>query len=103
MPLIEYFQILPFQLLDHDGGYPVVRAVSSQHPYSIDVYANCYHSHDCVLQGVLGLDVMVELGLHLGRRAFPAYGRVILTAETLVYQSISSWCAEEGSLKKEGR
>ena len=59
--------------------------------------------HDSVLQGVLGLDVMVELGLHLGRKAFPIDGRMILTSEILVYQSVSSWCSEEGSCKEEGR
>ena len=49
------------------------------------------------------MDVMVELGLHLGRKAFPIDGRMILTSEILVYQSVSSWCSEEGSCKKERR
>ena len=60
-------------------------------------------THDSALQVVLGLDVMVELGLHLGRKAFPIDGKKIFTAETWVYQSVSSWCSEEGSCKKERR
>ena len=40
-----------------------------------------------VKQGVLGLDVMVELGLHLGHRAFPASGRMIFNK--IFYQNDS--------------
>ena len=49
------------------------------------------------------MDVMVELGLHLGRRAFPVDGRMILTLGIWVYQSVPSWCAEEGPCEEEER
>ena len=51
------------------------------------------------------MDVMIELGLHLGRRAFPVEndGRIILTLGIWVYHNVPSWCAEEESYKEEGR
>ena len=67
----------------------------------VDMETN-YHLHD-VYQGVIGLDVMVELGLHLGRRAFPVDGGMIFTTDICVYEIVSSWCAEEGYCQKERR
>ena len=40
-----------------------------------------------IVKGVLGLDVMLELGLHLGHRAFPASGRMIFNQ--IFYQNDS--------------
>ena len=69
-----------------------------------------------VKQGVLGLDVMVELGLHLGHRAFPASGRMIfnqifyqnlvlnvIVLEFWSHQNIFSGHAEEETFKEKGR
>ena len=43
---------------------------------------------------------MVELGLHLGRRAFPVDGKVILTSEILVYQVFLAGVQKKGPARK---
>ena len=43
---------------------------------------------------------MVELGLHLGRRAFPVDGRMILTPEIWIYQVFLAGVQKKGLARK---
>ena len=46
------------------------------------------------------MDVMVELGLHLGRRAFPVDGRMIFTTDICVYESVLAGVQKKGPARK---